>query len=324
MFETEGEVRFMGVCIDGHVHVVEEGFWPQRWFDFAAEQWAHRGPNRQAGDIRDKIETGLVDPGAERLLQQMDAAAIDNAVIFAVDWALGMDSDPAVPIEQIHRRYAEIVASNDRLFAFAGVDPRRPDAHDVVKEALDIHGFKGLKLYPPTGFFPHDEVVTPLYELCVERGVPVAVHTGATLGLLRPRFSDPLYLQDVQRRFPGITLWIAHSGSPYWWDEALAVAISGIDTYLELSSWEALAYEDERTFVKRLEGAINTLGPERLLFASDHISGERVRGLDSYRDWVTWFRELPGTAKKYDAAITDEHVELIIGGNAARCLGIDA
>lgn len=313
----------MGVCIDGHVHVVERGFWPPRWFEFAAEQWSKRGPGRKPTDIVDRVEAGLEDHGGQRLLAQMDEIGIDQAVIFAVDWALGMESEPTVSIDAMHERYAEIVRdSNGRLHAFAGVDPRRPDALRIVEEALDKQGFKGLKLYPPTGFYPHEDIVSPLYEACLERGRPVAVHTGATLGLLRPRFSDPLYLQDVQRRYPKLTLWIAHAGSPYWWDHALATAVAGIDTYLELSSWEALAADDEGTFVKRLEKAINTLGPERLVFGSDHISGERVRGTESYRDWVTWFRELSTTAKTYDAHITDEHVEAILGGNAARCLGI--
>lgn len=313
----------VSVCIDAHVHVVERGFWPPRWFEYAAAQWARQGERRDALDIVDRIEAGLEDQGGQRLLAQLTEAGVDKAVMFTVDWELGMESTPPVSIGEIHARYGEIVRSSEgRLLAFAGIDPRRPDALSLVEEAFDVHGLMGLKLYPPTGFFPYEDVVNPLYEACLERNLPVAIHTGATLGLLRPRFANPLYIQDVQRRYPELTIWIAHAGAPYWWDQALAVARAGINTYLEISSWETLAIEDEGLLVKRLGVAINSLGPDRLLFGSDHISGERVRGFGSYFDWITWLRELPAAAKKYDVHISDAHVDAILGENTARCLGI--
>jgi predicted TIM-barrel fold metal-dependent hydrolase len=314
----------MSMTIDAHVHLVERGFWPPKWFDFAAHQWVNRAPGRKPEDIREKIEDGLVDPGGERLLEQLAVAGIDHAVIFMVDWALGMESEPAIHLTDQHQRIADVVAtSNGKLSAFAGVDPRRPDALTIVETALETQDMRGLKFYPPAGFYPYAAECDALYRACAERGVPVAIHTGVTLGLLRPRFSNPLYIQDVQRRHPDLTIWIAHSGATYWWDEAVATAHAGIDTYLELSSWQELAAEDEELFVRRLGLAINTVGPDRLLYASDHISGSRVRGTKSLVDWVGWFRDLPVIAKKYGVAITDEHVELILGGNAARSLGLD-
>jgi predicted TIM-barrel fold metal-dependent hydrolase len=313
------------LCVDAHVHVYDQGDWPPAWFDYAALQWARKSPERRPEHVRPKMEDGLADPGAERLFHQMSEAGVDCSVLFGVDWELGMDSRPANSPRQVHRRYGRLVRhSGGRLLAFAGVDPRRSDARIILEEALERDGLWGLKLYPPAGFHVYDEVCEPLYQLCADAAVPVAIHCGETLGMLRPRFSNPLYVQDVQRRYPGLTLWIAHAGAPWWWDEAVAVAEAGVDTYLELSSWQRVAYEEEELFVRRLGRAIGTLGADRLLFGSDHISGHRVRTGAGYARWISWFHDLPSTARKYGVAITAEHVEAILGGNAARCLGLQA
>lgn len=315
----------MTLCVDAHVHVYEQGDWPPAWFDYAALQWARRAPDRRPEHVRPKMEDGLADPGAQRLLGQMSEDGVDVSVLFGVDWELGMDSRPPNSVRSVHERYGEIArTSGGRIVAFAGIDPRRPDAVDILDEALGRDGLRGLKLYPPTGFHAYDEACEPLYQRCADAGVPVAIHCGETLGMLRPRFSNPLYVQDVQRRYPNLTLWIAHAGAPWWWDEAVAVAEAGVDTYLELSSWQHVAYEEEELFVRRLGRAIGSLGADRLLFGSDHISGNRVRGTASYTRWISWFHDLPSTARKYGVTITPEHVEAILGGNAARCLGLQA
>lgn len=313
----------MVLRVDAHVHVYEEGDWPPRWFDYAALQWARRGPDRRPEHVRPKMEAGLADPGAARLLARMDAAGVDVSVLLGVDWELGMESRPAHTMRQVHERYGRLMQESEgRIVAFAGVDPRRPDALQILEEARDRNGLRGLKLYPPAGFHAYDDICDPLYEACLESGLPVVIHCGETLGMLRPRFGNPLFVQDVQRRYPGLTIWIAHAGATWWWDEAVAVAEAGVDTYLELSSWQSVAYEDEEVFVRRLGRAVRTLGPERLLFGSDHISGHRVRGEEGYRRWLDWFRDLPALGRKYGVHLTPDHVEAMLGGNAARCLGL--
>lgn len=315
----------MSLRVDAHVHVYEKGDWPPAWFDYAALRWAGRGPDRLPEHVRPKMEDGLADPVGQRLLAQMAEGGVDVSILFGVDWELGMESRPANSVRAIHERYGQLMrASDGRIVAFAGVDPRRPDARAILEEARDRHGLRGLKLYPPAGFHAYDEMVDPLYEACLDSGLPVAIHCGETLGMLRPRFSNPLNVQDVHRRYPGLTLWIAHAGAPWWWDEAVAVAGAGVDTYLELSSWQQVAYEEEELFVRRLGRAIGSLGADRLLFGSDHISGHRVRGEQSYLRWISWFHELPSTARKYGVSITPEHVDAMLGGNAARCLRLQA
>lgn len=311
----------MAARIDAHVHVYDVGYWPARWFDYVALQWSQKGPDRSPEDVRDRIESGLADPGAENLIRQMDQVGIDRAVILTVDWELGMEQAALVPIEKVHAEYEAIRdVTSGRVLPFAGIDPRRDNAAEVLEDLVGRGSVSGLKLYPPAGFYPYDDVVSPLYEICRSARIPVAVHTGGTIGLLRPRFANPLYLQDVQRQFPDLTLWIAHSGSTWWWEEALAVARNGVRTYLELSGWQEVARHEEERFVRMLDRARQEIGVERMLFGSDHFSGTRVRGVESLQEWFDWFCELPERSRRHGVVFSDEEVDLILGENARACL----
>jgi predicted TIM-barrel fold metal-dependent hydrolase len=315
----------LSICVDAHTHVYETGFWPPAWFDYVATQWAARKPDRVPEGVRGRIEPGMADTDGARMLAHMDAAGVDVAVILTVDWELGMESVTPVSIDQVHEHYAGLVeGSNGRLRAFAGVDPRRPDALDLLARAWETGAFIGVKLYPPAGFYPYSDEALAVYRFCLEHDVPAAVHSGETLGLLRPRFANPLYLQDVQRQFPDLKLMIAHAGATWWWEEAVAVAEAGVNTCLELSSWQHLAQTREGEFVERLRDAMDRIGSRRMFFGSDHISGTRTRGLDSYERWVQWFRTLATTAEQYDVKFSEDEVNDVLGASAAAFLGLPA
>ncbi|MBI2165165.1 MAG: amidohydrolase [Chloroflexi bacterium] len=314
----------MAMIIDSHIHIYDQGFWAPRWFDNVAYRWAYTPPQqRDPAIIRPRIEAGMVDPDGSAMVANMDAAGVDLGVILTMDWELGFKQKPMVSIEQIHERYAQMAAKHEgRLIAFAGVDPQRPNALELLEWAVQRLGMRGLKLYPPTGFYPYEERVYPLYERCEAWGLPVLCHTGGTIPLLRPRFANPVFLQDVQADFPRLVLWFGHAGGRWWWDEAVSVAANGANSYLELSNWEETAYEEEEAFIRQLARARNRLGAHRILWGSDHFSGPRFRGREHLVKWAQWFRDLPARAKKYGVTFTQEEMDLIMGGNAARCLGL--
>ena len=309
--------------VDAHVHVYDRGYWPEKWFDFVAAKWAAEKPGRQPAQIRGRIEAGMADPGAVNLLKQMDEVGIDVSVLLTLDWEIGMGQQAAVPIEQIHADYEAVArSSGGRIVVFAGLDPRRPNATALLAGFIERGVVKGLKLYPPSGFYPFDESAAPLLDLCQAASLPVVFHTGGTIGLLSPRFANPLYIQDVQATFPSLTVLLAHAGAQWWWDEAVAVAANGVRTYLELSSWHEVALHQEERFIAMLDGARRKLGVEKLIFGSDHFSGSRVRGIAPLQDWFRWWEELPQRAKAYGVSFSDSEVDAILGGNASDCLGL--
>lgn len=316
------------MIIDAHVHVVDEGFWPTQWFDWVAYSWGRsRSPYREPAIVRPKIEPGLTDPDGSRMLAHMNAAGVDTAVILPIDWGPDFDQGRRAPLDQVQEHAARLMAKHPgRFVAFAGIDPRRPNATELLEWAVRTLGVRGLKLYPPMGFYPYDKVADPLYELCEATGLPVLFHTGEALAITSPRFANPLFVQDVQARFPRLIVWLGHAGAKLWWDEAVSVAANGVNSYLELSVWiwDTTTEEEAERFVRRLALARDRLGPHRLLFGSDHISGARVRGRAFLPKVVRWFGELPERAAKLGISFTHEELQLIMGGNAARCLGLSA
>lgn len=115
---------------------------------------------------------------------------------------------------------------------------------------------------------------------------------------------------------------MATQGAKLWWDEAISVAANGVNSYLELSVWiwdTATEGEAER-FVRQLALARDRLGPHRLLFGCDHISGARVRGRAFLPKVVRWFRELPERAAKLGISFTHEEVQLIDHGGERRTI----
>src|SRR5439155_6325567 len=55
----------------------------------------------------------------------------------------------------------------------------------------------------------------PVYGVCEELGIPVAVNVGVPGPLVRSRCQDPVLLEDVLIDFPDLVVVGAHMGHPY-------------------------------------------------------------------------------------------------------------
>src|SRR5207244_3169133 len=94
-----------------------------------------------------------------------------------------------------------------------------------VREALSDWGCKGIKLYPATGFFPHDDACHRIYELAVELGIPILFHSGPVGYPLESRYSRPSEIEAVAAHYPDLRIVLGHiSYGRSWFEEALDVA----------------------------------------------------------------------------------------------------
>ena len=265
-----------------------------------------------------------VDGTADGIVAEMDGAGVDVSVLLMADY---------------HRRLGDAIFSPEgenrvqvyftqrhpgRLISFFGMDPRREDAASLFDKAITEWGVKGLKLHPTVGFFPHDRVCYPLYEKCVEHGLPVIFHTGPMPSPLYSRYARPTEFDDVAADFPDLTVIMAHSGQghiavPHLWLEALASAREKPNIILELSLWQILFKEDPISFVKALDTMRNEIGIERIPFGSDFPGPRDVLPL---ADWVAAFRQLPSLGEEAGVRFDDTDVDAILGGNSARILGL--
>lgn len=308
----------MGPIIDAHVHLFGRGYLSARWYQSAARRWAASAwPLRNPASI--DIEDGLVDDDGSLLLPELEKAQIAAGVAMNVDWGISL-GEPPVSIREMHRRSSELQQRfKGRFFGIAGIDPRRPDALATLEEAILKFGLKGLKLYPPCGFYPYEPFCLALYDKCLELGVPVIFHT-ALVGFPHvPRFTHPIHIGDVQARYPSLTIVFAHAGYPVWAHEVMELVAHHPGSCLDISNWNHHMDRDPEGLVRLLVAMRDAVGAHRMLFASDHLGGRRFSGNRSrVADWVNFVQELPDRAARLGLRVSREEMELIMGENARR------
>ena len=308
----------MGSIVDAHIHLFGDGHLPRAWYRKAADRWAAAAwPRRDPAAI--DIESGLVDLEGTLLFAELEKAGIAAGVAMGLDWGISL-GEPRIPVRAVHQHYREMQGRfAGRFFGVAGIDPRRPDAVALLEEAIVDLGLKALKMYPPCGFFPFDPVCFPLYDKCLELGVPVVFHT-ALVGFPHvPRFAHPLNLGDVQARYPSLAIVFAHAGYPVWAEEAMELVAHHPNSYLDISNWNALMDRDPDRLARLLLEMRDTVGAHRMLFASDHLGGRRFSGSRSrLAQWVNFVQELPDRAARLGGTVSSEEMQLIMGENARR------
>ncbi len=135
----------------------------------------------------------------------------------------------------------------DILFPFVAVDPRRPGFFDLVRRYVEDHGFHGIKLYPPLGYFPCDPRLNELYAYAEAHRLPIITHcsrggvysrkritremlrnpcTGEVLKKARKsrftdHYADPRNYLPVLARFKRLKLCLAHFGGEDEWRDFL-------------------------------------------------------------------------------------------------------
>ena len=305
------------MIVDFHTHLLDHGHWPTEWWDYVARQWASEKPDRTPDQIRPKIEAGLVDPDGSRMVSDMDAAGVAQAIILPIDWGPDYHSEKSVT-EVTDHAIACQERFPDRLIAFGGVDPRRPGAPDQVEAWLSSGKVHGLKLYPNCGWMPGDARAMEVYEVCAAHDVPILFHTGHPLPLLDESWSRLVNFMPVVEAFPNLKVVLGHAGAPCEFDNALAVAKKSNAATLELSVclWDDHNEDAELALAARVARARDEIGIERILFGTDHVSGTRVRGPGFLVTLVEKYRRMPEMAKASGATLSASEMERIMGLNA--------
>jgi uncharacterized protein len=314
------------MIVDSHIHIWAPEYIPKsmryNWARLAAHR---RYPFRDPDEIFPKVTRGVADPEGTYTMAEMDQAGVDTSVSMLVDYSVLCKEEAEVPLINVMKSYGELQERyKGRFYAFATVDPRRPDAVEIFERAIKEYGLRGLKLYPGAGFYPYDEACIPLYRRCVEWDIPVTFHTSTVESPFIQRYTHPIQLSDVQAMFSELKIILAHAGRGPWWQEATAVAAAHPHTYLELSMWSQVAFENPKECVAKLAYMRDAVGAHKILFASDNCAGPATEGERSWLpSWVDFFRTLPEHAPKYGHSFSEAEVEQILGENALRLLKLD-
>jgi uncharacterized protein len=191
---------------------------------------------------------GWLDPAAS-LVGLMDEAGIDQAVVMTYTEL------PAVNPNALDYLADQIAAFPDRLIGYVRVHPWYPEALDLIERALGELHMKGVKLHPVGNLsHPASEVSLRVIRRAAEHRAPVLFHCGDEA------LTTPLQIALAAEAVPEATIILGHMGGYFHVDEAIAVAGRYPNVYLETS---AMPYPAQ------IRQAIDTIGAERVLFASD-------------------------------------------------------
>ena len=280
--------------VDAHTHA----FWPE--VVERREPFLRRDP--WFGQLYADPRARLVP--AEELLISMDAAGIGQAVVCGFPWHdLGLC--------RTHNDYlAEVCRdSGGRLAWLATVPPSAPDAATEAERAfaLGAVGLGELNADAQEFDLRDPRLLAETMELCVARARPVMLHASEPVGHDYPGkgTATPEKLLAFLAAFPRLRVVLAHwgGGLPFYelMPEVAAVAANAV--YDSAAS----------TYLYRFaifRAALDVVGPERVLFASDYPVLRQDRFL----------------RRVLTKGLRSDEVEPVLGGNAHRIyrLGVSA
>lgn len=273
--------------IDFHLHVaaVEDyNPWVVEWVSNKIS------PSREEAEAY--IRRYLTPTGINQLL---DENGVDYAVALA-------EMSPITTGVTSNDWVADFCRGNPRLIPFANINPylvSRPA--DELRRCVKELGMRGLKLYPTYQYFyPNEPMLYPIYSVAQELGLPVMVHTGSSVFRgARLKYGDPLFLDDVAVDFPSLKIILVHSGRGFWYDRAAFLARLHENIYLEIAGLPPQKLLDYIPELERLS--------HKVIFGSDWP------GMPFIARNIQAIRDLP---------ISQEAKERILGGNAAKLLGL--
>jgi predicted TIM-barrel fold metal-dependent hydrolase len=263
-------------------------------------------------------------------------AGIAVSITQPVDWGMmvfkGTEywEDAPVSIEDINKGHADLARKHPgKVYYYCGVDPRRPNAVKLFEKAVTEWGAKGLKLYPPCGFYPQDAKCYRLYQKALDLGVPVLLHL-ASSSWMRARMARPMWIEDVAIDFPDLNIIIAHSGMQTrsdnaLWEEAMGVAWTRPNVYLDISSWNEFPVGltlNIPELIRKLRIQCDIVGAHHVLFGTDFPGWWMPYDRDETIKYVHILKNLVEIGKEHGAVFSQEEVELIAYGNAERIIGI--
>lgn len=305
------------LIIDAHVHITDVGWQPKAVEEGFRPLYSRlvRNAPRTPKQLEASLATGH-DPHADRLVADLDAAGIDVAVLLGIDMGPGV-GEPVLSIAEQRDMLRNAVALHPgRLVWLCPTHPHRPEAAQVLEDAITA-GARGLgEFYPPGGFSPADAESDALYEILLAHELPVVTHCGPAWPPLRSRFAHPIEWDDVTARHPTLPVVLGHGGKiEAWAREAIALAIQRPSLHLDISLWDGWVPDQELTALLRFMR--ERIGADRVLWASDRF------GADGERERVGAWRSLIAELA-VDAGFSDEEVGLLFGGNAQRLFKIEA
>ncbi len=165
-------------------------------------------------------------------------------IILPMDMEHMLAGKVKVDIDEQHKELDDLVQAGEPIIPFIGTDPRRENIADFV-EKWHKRGFRGIKLYPPLGYYPNDDRLDKVYEYASKHNLPVMAHCSrggvhikkVTKAMLREPnplgrpvkkqkakefsdlYTDPANYDLLAEKYPKVNFCLAHFGGGEEWDK---------------------------------------------------------------------------------------------------------
>ncbi len=257
----------------------------------------HCFPERLAGPALDKLSArsgGLekwTDGTADGIKRQMAESCVDAAVV------LHIATSPSQQ-KAVNDFAAEI--NGGSLYSFGSVHPDAPDALEEL-ERIAAMGLKGIKFHPQYQGFSVDEPrVYPLYRKAAKLGLIVSFHAGNDLGFLDSEMATPQAMARALPVFDGAPVVAAHLGGAFCYPDVYRY-LAGLPIYFDT------AFSYTHIPLPEAQRILEKHGTDKILFATD-------------LPWSFAAREMVFIES---LGLGGYETEQVLGGNAARLLGIN-
>jgi predicted TIM-barrel fold metal-dependent hydrolase len=199
---------------------------------------------------------GWIDP-PERVVALMDLAGIDLTLVTTYGEA------PMYPA--VDKLVGYIKKFPDRLLGFVRVNPRGGDeAVEAVEYAATFPEIRGIKFHPVTNNMKaYNKFAQKVIRRATELGLAIFSHCGDKV------CAQPFEIGRGALMCPEAKI-ICHMGGFFHGSDSIRMAQRCPNVYLDTSSVP---------YVNLIRTAIDTLGPDRIVFATDNPAGDPISDL---------------------------------------------
>jgi len=229
-------------------------------------------------NVADKLKTGET---VEQLLEQMDQAGIDHAVVHA-EYETGDQADA------LNQAVADLVAQYPKRFYGIGTisqqDISIKRALKQIDECIDRQ-LIGLSIQPAFfGLSIDDKRLYPIYAKAMENNLIVALHTGVNYSTNRPMAGEhPLLIDEICCHFPDLTVIASHAAWP-WINDMVAVARRHPNVYLEFGGLAPKYIGAEGSGWEVMCRFMNSVLKDQILYGTDWPVMDHQRTLREWRE----------------------------------------
>jgi predicted TIM-barrel fold metal-dependent hydrolase len=168
----------------------------------------------------------------DALFEEMDATGVRYGVVMGRASAGQLGGVGNEAITRAAERWPE------RFVGFLGIDLENiKSSLAEARELATQPGIRGISIEPGSSTTPRladDKALTPIYEACIEMGLPVSISLSGLLSALAGHdltWCSPIPVQRAAMRFPELKIIVSHAAWP-WAEQMVVIALTCPNIYV--------------------------------------------------------------------------------------------